>query len=193
MKKLNYFLLLSLLLMQIVGCQKEDLTPASDKDDLAFSSLKAANKPAPNLRGEIVLAFNLDYVFGEPDPFVDPVWFGTIDIEGYDEYDMRFYPRGEDKGFSQASPFEEYFEISDKTTGDIVLAGHDAGVTTLANKPPDPNKYRMNGEIEVANAPFEAWMGSHVHISGLITWVNLGTAEEPVVVPETAVGPFRVN
>ena len=67
----------------------------------------------------------------------------------------------------------------------------DAGVTTLANKPPEPCKYRMNGEITAANAPFEQWLGRHVHMSGEITWQFLPGVEEPV--PATAPGIFRIN
>ena len=191
MKNFKFLFLLSVVLLFITGCQKDEMmTPSFEENDLNPTSLKATPKPAPNLRGEIVLDFNLAFF---DHPLTEPTWVGTVDIEGYDIYDMEFYPTGEDKGFSQASPFEEYFVITDQTTGAIVMAGHDAGVTTLANKPPDPNKYRMNGEIDVANAPFEQWLGRHVHMNGLITWVNLGTSEEPVIVPETAIGPFRVN
>ncbi len=85
----------------------------------------------------------------------EPVWVGTVTFEGYGAYGMRFFHLSEFRDYSQASPFEEWFEIYDLNTEAILLAGPDVGVTTLANKPPEPCKYRMNGEIEIAEAPFE--------------------------------------
>ena len=124
----------------------------------------------------------------------EPVWAGTVTFEDYGVYGMRFYHLSPFKEYSQASPFEEYFEIYTLTPDStVVLAGPDVGVTTTANKPPEPCKYRMNGEIEVAAAPFEEWLGRHVHMSGVITWQNLGTPEEPVIAPATAPGTFRIN
>jgi hypothetical protein len=75
----------------------------------------------------------------------------------------------------------------------VYLGGPDVGVTTSANKPPDPVKYRMNGQVDIANEPFEMWLGPHVHMSGIITWQNMGTPEEPVFVPESAPGTLRIN
>jgi len=167
------------------GCSKDDsLTPESDPGNLTESSLKSAKKPSAHLTGAMDLYFN-------PGIFTDPtlpVWEGTIDLEGYGLYGMRFFSLSPQKGYSQASPFEEYFEIFETGDETVVLAGHDAGVSTLAN-----SKYRMNGEIEVANAPFEMWLGRGVHMSGIITWQNIGTPEAPVMVPETAPGTFRIN
>ena len=186
MRNFKSLLWLSLMLFLVAGCQKDDYPdPALDQVDQQTSSLKAAKKPAANLIGEM----DLDFMF------VNPVWVGTITFEGYEEvYGMRFIHLSPDKGFSQASPFEEYFEIYDLGNQDLVyLAGPDVGVTTVANKPPDPCPYRMNGEIDVATGPFEMWLGRHVHMSGMITWDNIGTPEEPIIVPKNAPGKFRIN
>jgi len=165
--------------------------PELNPIDQDATSLKSEKKPSANLKGTMELTFNLAGAF---DPQI-PVWEGTIMFEGYqDAFGLRFFHLSPDKGFSQASPFEEYFEIYDKDDPDIVyLGGPDAGVTTLANKPPDPCKYRMNGEIDVANAPFEGWLGRNVHMSGIITWQNVGTPEAPIIVPATAPGILRIN
>jgi hypothetical protein len=161
--------------MIFFGCQESGLfAPQADESGDMPVSL---SKPAPNLRGEMKLDFQSS----------NPVWVGTIDFEGDEPsivYGIRFYHLSPPKGYSQASPFEEYFEIYNN--GQVYLAGPDVGVTTKANKPPDPCKYRMNGNIEVANAPFEMWLGRHVHMSGKITFQIDGT-------PKTADGSFRIN
>jgi hypothetical protein len=170
----------------ISGCSEDNsLVPGSDQSDQGSSSLKSTAKPSANLTGEMDLYFDLTSV-----PPTDPVWVGTIDFEGYGTYGMRFFHLSPFRDYSQASPFEEYFEIYDLTDATIVLAGPDVGVTTLANKPPEPCKYRMNGEIDVAAEPFEGWLGRHVHMSGMITWQII---PEVGPVPATAPGIFRIN
>ena len=176
------------------GCSHDNsLTVGPDLGDQATAPL--AKKPSPNLRGTMDLYYDVTAAWPE-----EPVWVGTIDIEGHGTYSMRFFHLTLFKEYSQASPFEERFEIyeeggdPDNYEDDVIyLAGPDVGVTTLANKPPDPCKYRMNGEIDVATGPFEMWMGRKVHMSGIITWKNLGTSEEPVYAPDTAPGTLRIN
>lgn len=174
-----------------IGCSEENsLVPGLDLTEPGSSSLKSAIKPTANLCGVMDLDFDLAAVV--PD---DPVWVGTVEFEAYGSYGMRFYHLSPFRDYSQASPFEEWFEIY-TLTGDetVVLAGPDVGVTTLANKPPEPCPYRMNGEIEVAEEPFEGWLGGHVHMSGMITWQVLTLPDGSIVVaPETAPGVFRVN
>ena len=151
-----------------------------------------AKKPAPNLLGEMELDFVL-VPYTEPG-MEDVVWDGTVEFENGGTYGIRFHHLSPRKGYSQASPFEEYFEVYDLGDPSIVyLAGPDAGVTTIANKPPDPAKYRMNGEVDFVSEPFLDWMGRNVHMQGEITWQNLGTTEEPVIVPATAPGILRIN
>jgi hypothetical protein len=168
------------------GCSEDSfLVPELNETDLVSSQLKSAVKPAANLKGTMDLTF-----MG-----TNPVWVGTITFQGYpDAYGMRFFHLSPQKGFSQASPFEEYFEIYDMDDPDhVYLGGPDVGVTVLANKPPEPCTYRMNGEIDVANAPFEMWLGRHVHMGGIITWQVLTIDGETVVLPLNAPGKFRIN
>ncbi|MFX1517808.1 MAG: hypothetical protein ACFFC6_16010, partial [Promethearchaeota archaeon] len=146
-----------------------------------------AKKPSSSLRGTMTLDFDLTATWPE-----DPVWVGWIDIDGYDEYYMEFYHLTPFKDYSQASPFEERFYIYD-SSGAVLLAGPDVGVTILANKPPEPTKYLMNGEIDIANGIFSEWLGRNVHMSGVITWQVLETPDGTVIAPATAPGIFRIN
>ncbi len=174
-----------------LGCSEDNLlTSGSDQSDQVATRLKSAKKPSANLTGTMDLYFDL--LAEVPD---DPVWVGTITIEGYGTYNMRFYHLSPFRDYSQASPFEEYFEIYDLSDETVVLGGPDVGVTVLANKPPDPTKYVMNGEIDVAADPFEEWLGRNVHMSGVITWQFITLPDGTVIgpVPETAPGTFRIN
>jgi hypothetical protein len=180
----------------LFGCSEQNVTPELDQSDQATTfgqvtnSLESARKPSPNLTGTMELDFDLFAVWPE-----DPIWVGTISFKGYvDVYGIRFFHLSPFRDYSQASPFEEYFEIYDLGDETVVyLGGPDVGVTTLANKPPEDCKYRMNGEIDVATAPFEEWLGRKVHMSGVITWQNLGTPEDPIIAPATAPGTLRIN
>lgn len=175
----------------LLACSEDNsMVPGLDQAEPGSGSLKTAAKPSANLRGEMDLTFDLSAEV--PD---DPVWVGTIEIEDYGTYGMRFYHLSPFRDYSQASPFEEWFEIYTLTVDEkVVLAGPDVGVTTLANKPPEPCSYRMNGEIEVAEAPFEEWMGRPVHMKGMITWQILTLPDGSIVVaPESAPGVFRIN
>ncbi len=173
--------------MIFFACQGDSITePAVSQGDQALTSL--AKKPAAKLIGTM----ELDYTFGDwPE---EPVWVGTVTFEEHGVFGIRFFHLSEFRDFSQASPFEEYFEIYDSEKPEVVLlGGPDVGVTTTANKIPEPTKYRMNGEIDVATEPFEMWMGRHVHMSGIITWQILETPDGPVAAPVTAPGTIRIN
>ncbi len=114
-----------------------------------------------------------------------PVWSGTItgDING----NMYFYNWGMEKDVGQAHFFWETWLITD-TEGGLMLMGVDNGVVSWSN-----DKYRMNGVVTDAGPGYEHLVGRNVHMSGYITWENIGTPEEPVMIPETAPGTFRVN
>jgi len=191
MKKLILVFLIGVSGLVFFCCQEDSaLTSAAYQNEQSVNSLELAKKPAANLIGTMDLYFT----FGQWP--AQPVWEGTIYFEEFGTFGMRFYHLSPFKEYSQASPFEERFEIytvvGEDTT--VVLAGPDEGVTTLANKPPeDPTKYRMNGEIDLALEPFDEWLGRHVHMSGIITWQTLQTPEGPVVAPDTAPGIFRIN
>ena len=164
-----------------VSCSDNNpLAPALSKGGQVANTLD--KKPAPNLIGHM----ELDFVMGTQG---NVAWDGTIVFEGSDDtLGIRFHHLSPSKGFSQASPFVEYFEIYDLEAPTVIyLAGPDEGVTTLANKLPGPIKYRMNGKIEVANTPFEMWLDRNVHISGLIN------GDPILLIPLTAPGTFRVE
>jgi len=185
MRHLIYVFLVIGSVLIFFSCQEETaFTPELSQSDQVPAPLELAKKPAPNLIGTM----ELDFTFG--DWPVEPVWVGTITFEDYGDFGIRFFHLSPFKEFSQASPFEEYFEIYDIIDeSKVYLGGPDAGVTTLANKPPEPTKYRMNGKIEEAIYPFEDWMGRNVHMSGMITWQ--GSA--PPYAPYQAPGTFRIN
>ena len=187
MKSSNLMFLVLGLSIVFFGCSKDDfLAPELDQSHQVTGALKYAQKPTSNLKGSMELNFSFDH----PPIF----WKGTIDFGDGTLYGIKFISYVAPRDYSQASPFEEYFEIYDLIDPTIVyLGGPDAGVNTLANKPPEPNKFRMNGEIEVATEPFAMWLGRHVHMSGILTWQDLGTPDDPVIVPETATGIVRLN
>ena len=166
------------------------LSQASQQPAANAGTTDNARKPSSHLTG------TMDLNFTGQVGLENPIWIGTINIEGFGEFGMRFFHLSPPKGFSQASPFEEYWEIFDSADPTVVyLGGSDEGVTTLANKPPDPCNYVMNGEVKVANEPFDNWMGRNVHMSGIITFQFItlpdGTVQGPV--PATAPGTFQVN
>lgn len=159
------------------GCtENQSTSPEFSQSDFVTNTM--AKKPAPKLIGTMELDFM----------FVNPVWVGTVDLEGHGVYGIRFENLG-GKDAGQASHFVENCEIYDlQPPFTIYLGISDFGVVSMAN-----SKYRMNGEIDVATGEFEEWMGRHVHMSGIITWQNLGTVEEPDIAPDTAPGTLRIN
>jgi hypothetical protein len=163
--------------MIFFGCEETNSTaPELSQGDQTTTTL--AKKPAAKLVGTM----DLDFMF------TNPIWVGTVDLEGYGVYGIRFNNLG-GKDVGNTSHFIEYFEIYDLLPPNTVYLGaSDFGVVSLAN-----SKYRMNGEIEVATEPFEMWLGRHVHMSGVITWQTLETPDGPVTVPKTAPGILRIN
>ena len=153
-----------------------------------------ADKP---ISGEMELYFNLG--FGNPDaPCPDISWAGTVELEGF-PYGIAFFPTGA-KDVGKVHHFTEIWEIYDAPfaflggvlaecrPGDVVLSGTDAGVSS-------PNsKYRMNGTVGEAFAPFAQLDGRNVHMSGDITWQEIVVPDVgPITVPATAPGYFRIN
>ena len=181
------FLLMGIALFYL-GCSDEGPTIANLENSgqvteseliadggMAGSLLK---KPSPTLTAAMYIAF----VGPGPIP-----WDGEIEFEGYGRYGMRFYNlSGPPRGFSQASPFREYFEIYDLTDPSVIyLAGTDAGIVNFAI-----NRVTMNGEVEVANAPFEMWLARRVHASGHISWKTL---PDGTVMPDSTLATCRLN
>jgi hypothetical protein len=189
MKNLIFMFLVIVTVIIFIGCQEDGtLAPVVSQNNQGPEFL--AKKPAANLVGEMDLQCEIFANWPE-----EPVWVGTITFEEYGTYGMRFYHLSEFKGYSQASPFEEYFEIYDLDEVEkVYLGGPDVGVTTTANKPPEDCTYRMNGEIDQAQPPFEGWLGRNVHMSGTMSWqfVTLPDGSE-ILVPKEAPGIFRIN
>jgi hypothetical protein len=162
---------------------------------LSLAVAVPANAEEP-LRGDMELYFNLG--FGNPDaPCPDITWAGTVELDGV-TYGMAFYPT-DAKDVGKTHHFVEDWEIYDApyefmggvlaecVPGDIVLSGTDVGVSS-------PNsKYRMNGTVGEAFAPFAEWAGRSVHMSGDITWTEIVVGYGVIVVPVTAPGVFRIN
>jgi hypothetical protein len=148
--------------------------------DLVTTSL--AKKPSPNLVGTT----NTPFTFTPP-----TFWNGTIDFGGV-IYGLTFISYDAPRDYSQASPFEEDFIIYEFGTdwtipANVYLTGWDNGVVTKANRPPDPCKFVANGEVEIANSPFEMWLGRKVHISGIVYWHPTSG------LPDYATSTFRIN
>ena len=198
MKHSNLMFLVIGVAIILFGCSEDNLVPELDQSEQATTfdqvttSSEAAKKPSPNLTGTMNLVLQPEAEWPE-----EPIWIGTVTFEGDPLniiYGIRFFHLSPFREYSQASPFEETFEIYNTADPEVVLlGGPDVGVSTLANKPPEPCKYRMNGEIDVAIAPFEDWMGRKVHMSGYLYWQVFQTPDGPIVAPVTADGTIRIN
>ncbi len=158
------------------------------------------------LRGTMKLEFNLgwpEYQTGIPD------WVGTIAING-ETYGMLFFAFWTGKPFDNPAKGMAFFfgeiwaiydidgasfpEIPNGNSGEwaywlpannpdeLVLWGHDEGVTNMAN-----TKYHMTGSVEYAGDPFTMWAGRNVYMSGLIEWY------EDIPAPHYAPGNLRIN
>ncbi len=110
-------------------------------------------------------------------------WQGTVDFGNNEVYGIRFESLGPPMVYGQSSHFEENFEIFELgNTDNVYLKGPDAGVISLKN-----SKFRANGEVTLANAPFTMWNGTNAHFNGIIT--EWGTDGFPV----SGNGTFRIN
>jgi len=188
MKNLIFFFLFLGIATLYIGCSDNNPSaPGLNQNDQVTTTLD--KKPAPNLIG------TMDLIFAAGTQG-DVAWDGTIDFEGNPTtYGIRFHHLESSVGvIGQVNHFEEYFEIYDLGNPTIVyLGGPDEGVVSLANKPPEDTKFMANGEVDLANAPFEKWLGRNTHMSGVVTWQILNTPDGEVVVPATAPGTFRIN
>jgi len=131
-----------------------------------------AKKPAP------VLTFTTyaEFLGGSP------TWGGTVTLEGIGTYGVSYFNlSGPPRDWSQAKPFEEYWEIYDLGTGVVYLAGTHSGVVSMAN-----SRFLANGKVELATGDFEMWLGRTTHNSGIVYWLPNGF-------PDHAEGIFRIN
>jgi len=165
---------------------------------LSLAAVAPLNAKAP-LVGEMDLEFDVDWP--GPQQTVEPSWVGTVTFEE-GEYGMAFFPVGTGKSFEEDPPFKggppkvHFFEevwriyelgdgfsytVDDFTPGPLVMEGSDTGITNIKN-----SKYHMNGIVDIANGPFEEWIGRSVHMRGLVEWAGPG-------VPQYGDGTFRIN
>jgi len=170
MKRLFLAFLFTGIVLFYFGCsEKNPLAPELSQSDLVTNSLAK-----PHLTG----AQNTDFDLNNAPHY----WVGTIIIDGV-TYGLRYESLGPPRPYPQASTFEENFEIYELgNVANVYLAGHNAGVLNYAN-----SKFVANGEVEVANDPFEMWLGRNVHISGTVFW------EIYPVLPDYALATFRIN
>ena len=125
------------------------------------------------------MVLNQNPVTGEVDPFGCPniSWFGTIVLDDT-TYGMALYPlpgrtTGQDtilhyeerwEVWTESFTFKEDGSIADCTPGDVVLSGVDNGSASFRT-----GKFRSNGTVDGASAPFAHWMGRRVHQDGTIS------------------------
>jgi hypothetical protein len=180
MKNLSFVSLIVAATMIFMGCSEDNLSaPELSQSNQMVNALV---KPSPNLTGKTEAVFT----------FTPPTfWTGTIDFGVAGKYGLTFISLGQMRQYSQARPFEEEIVIYEMGTdwtdpANVYLRGTHTGVMTLANKVPDPVKFRANGKINEAYGPFEQWQGRNYHISGVVTYTALGQ-------PEGAVGTLRIN
>ena len=180
MKKLILiFLFLGTAMFYFSCSDNSPSAPGLNQSDRITKTLD--KKPAPNLMGTT----DANFVAGTQG---DVVWDGTIEFDGYGTYGIRFHHTGGAGVIGQANHGEEYYEIYDLVNPTFIyLAGPDEGVVPLANKPPDPVKFILNGEVEVANTPFEMWLDRNVHMRGVVEW------DQVTGRPLKALGIFRIN
>ncbi|MDH3249325.1 MAG: hypothetical protein OEQ47_10205 [Acidimicrobiia bacterium] len=114
-------------------------------------------------------------------------WFGTVEI-GDATYGMALYPglgrvTGEGTVVHYVEGWtvwtEEFtltfdsgagmYSVDDCTPGEAVLSGTDSGLWTART-----GKFRSNGIVDEASAPFEGWLGRHVHQDGVIGLIDFG-------------------
>ena len=187
MKNLILMFFIIVTVMVFFGCQEDNalapLSSQSDQDENALS------KPTPNTIGEVYT----DFTFTPP-----TFWNGTIDFGGGKIYGLTFISHGPPRDYSQASPFEENFVIYKLGSNwqiqeNVYLYGWNAGVSSHANRAPDPMKFRANGKITDAYGDFAEWQGRSVHIRG--TCENWVWSEVPVPgwLPDYAEATFRIN
>ena len=192
MKKFKTVLIATVIAIALLGCTKEELIP--DETDMSVSSetaLKSTAKPAAKLMGEfyIVFAYNPD-----EEPF-NLTWDGTISFEGSEEeYGYRFLSLG-GRYPGQSFHFNEIYEFYDLESGEVLLSGHDKGVSAPSLRMPEPEMFRILGNVEYVKegGPFEMWLGRHVNVKGTVYSMEISTPDGPMIVPTHCYGELRIN
>jgi hypothetical protein len=141
--------------------------PQLNQSDQVTNTLD--KKPAANLIG--IVATTLVY---DPSSGSDVSWIGTIDFEGHPIYQIIFHA-GEGTEFRGKSfHYVESWEIFN-SSGVLLLAGSDEGIEPPLNINKEAQKFMSNGVVEVANVPFEMWLGRNAHQDGVVTSDETGT------------------
>ena len=155
--------------------------------------------PATMAQDKVTGAYELDWNTCWPGPQDEvPDWVGTIDLDG-NAYDMIFFYLGDGRPPGQDLPegqgaFIEIWAIYDGLEmtfddecaletfeGDLVMYGHDAGVSDY-----DAKEYAMTGYIVEAFGDYADHTGSDVSMSGTFTTDEEGN-------PLTAPGVLEIG
>ena len=146
-----FFLIIGIAMLFWSCSENHSTAPELSQSDLVTNSL--AKKPAPKLIGEIYCDFT-----GTPPYF----WVGEVDFGGGVVHGIRYESLSIPVMHGQSSHFEERFEIHALgDPDDIYLAGYDFGVLVYSNL-----DGRMRGVVDVANPPYEDWLGRRVNMGG---------------------------
>jgi hypothetical protein len=154
---------------------------------LVPAAMVQAKKPAPKLDCTITYEWM-------------PGWVGKIygDIGGEDGF-YAVWPGGGDMRFAgQTSHYsgERAFEIWDKDPaeeGAVLLMVGDTSTGSTTVRHGKNSNWRTSGIVTEAHGEFADWVGRRVYQAGHFTWQNIGTPEEPIIVPKDGSGTFRVN
>ena len=188
MKNLKLLFVLTVTVIAFIGCSENGpLTVDPVADNSMESLLKAAVKPSANLQGEFYIKFVLD----PQNP--GPTWDGTVSFEGLEgEYGYRFFSLGA-RFPGQSFHFDEIYEFYDLTTGEVLLSGHDKGISAPSLRMPEPEMFRIRGEVEMATGPFELWLGRKVNVKGTVFFIEITTPDGVVAAPSHCSGELQIN
>lgn len=152
MKQSIWIILILGIALLLFACNEQPTTaPELSQSDNVTNTM--AKKPMPKLVGDIYCDFT-----GTPPYF----WVGEVEFPGDVVHGIRYESLGIPVLHGQSSHFKERFEIHTLgDPGDILIAGYDFGVLVYSNL-----DGRMRGVVDVANPPYEEWLGRRVNMGG---------------------------
>jgi len=176
MKNLIFIFLFFGVATLYIGCSDNNPSaPQLNQSDQVTNTLD--KKPAANLIGEVFATLVFDPTSGS-----DVSWIGTIDFEGYPQYQIYFHGTAESEEKGKSYHFVETFEIMDGSA--LLLAVSDEGIEPGNLKTETP-MYMSNGVVTEAYGDFAMWLGRKTHMSGVIIFGETGGM--------TAPGTLRIN